>query len=469
MSLDLEHLHRVHCIGVGGIGVSAAAKFLRLDGKEVTGSDLARSEVTDDAERAGVAVKDEDPENIAPDLDLVIHTSAAREDHPERLAAAALGIPQLSYFEFLGLLSRAHDTVAVAGTNGKSTTTAMLGLILEAAGMDPTVIVGSRVPGFSHGNLRMPSGVRGQRSGVNGRPLLVVEACEHESQMRHLSPKTLVVTNIAADHLDFYHDIDHIKETFQGFAEQLPSNGLLVVNADDENSRHLRAPCRRVSFGTGEAAEYRVEGLRVRPGEQAFDIRAGGGKRLEGLTLRVPGRINVMNALAAAAAASELGAPDEAVRASLAAFPGIWRRFERVGEFRGAPVISDYGHHPDAIRGTLEAAREFHPGRRVILAFQPHQHKRAKKLFDGFVETLAGADVLVLEEIYGAAGRTEGEGEVSSRDLAEAVRARGMKEAWYAQDEDEVIRRLKELVRPDDVVIVMGAGSVYKVANALVR
>lgn len=455
MPLDLEHLHRVHCVGVGGIGVSAVAKLFRLMGKEVTGSDRERSEVTADAEKAGVVVLDEGPENVKPDLDLLVHTSAAKEDHPEREAAAALGIPQLSYFECLGLLSKGYRTVAVAGTNGKSTTTAMLGLILEEAGLDPTVIVGSRVSRFPYGNLRVGKG-----------DLFVVEACEHEAQMRHLSPHALVVTNIAEDHLDFYKDLDHIKRTFREFAETLPEDGLLVINADDRDSDGLAADCQVVRFGI-EAGDYRATGLESGPGAQRFDLEiAGAGETWKGLAMPVPGRFNVQNALAASAAAHRLGASEDAVRKALAGYDGIWRRFQRVGVLGGAPVISDYGHHPEAVAGTVEAAREFYPDRRIVLAFQPHHHDRTEKLFGGFVDALAEADAVILQEIYAVAGRSE-HGDVSSRDLVRALKERGKEAVWYAEDVAAVEKAVREVATPDDVIIVMGAGGIYKVAERI--
>lgn len=455
MALDLEHLHRIHCIGVGGIGVSAVAKFFRLDGKEVSGSDIERSEVTDDAEEVGVTIKEEDPENISPDLDLVVYTSAAPEDHPERKAAAALGIPQLSYFECLGLLSKGYETIAVSGTNGKSTTTAMLGLLLEAGGLDPVVIVGSRSKQFPHGNLRKGKG-----------KYFVVEACEHEAQMLHLEPKHVIVTNISKDHLDFYRDLDHIVETFQALTDKVPEDGKLFLNADDANSARIHAKGDVVTYGFAESAAYRAGQAVAKNERQEFTVRHGE-ETWQDMVLKVPGRFNIQNALAAAAMARELGVKEDVIRETLKNFGGIWRRFERVGDFHGAPVISDYGHHPDAIAGTIQATREFFPNRRVVLAFQPHHHHRTKELFGGFVEALQEADLLVLEEIYRVSGRLTSEGEVGSKGLAEAIREKKKAEVWYAKDNDEVLEKLKNLSDSNDVILVMGAGSIYRVVNSL--
>ncbi|WKZ29171.1 MAG: UDP-N-acetylmuramate--L-alanine ligase [Patescibacteria group bacterium] len=461
MALDLTHVHRIHCVGIGGIGVSAAAKFLRLQGKDVSGSDTARSVVTADAERAGVRVLEPAAENVAPDLDLLIYTSAAPETQAERQAAAAFGIPQLSYFEFLGLLSKQYKTVAISGTNGKSTTTAMLALILEKAGLDPTVIVGSRVPSFEYGNLR-----------VGKSDLFVVEACEYREQFMSLSPAMVVVTKIVEDHLDYYRDLAHIQETFKAFAAKRPVDGPLIWNADDAGSREalgaLAEP--NSTFGFSNDADLRVERHETSEGLQRFDAVFKDGVAWRDLELRVPGTFNVLNALAAIGAARALGASEEAVRSALASFAGIWRRFEKVGETHGAPVISDYGHTPDAIEATLKAAKEFYPGKKLVVAFQPHHHERTRKLFDAFVNAFDEADTLVLSEIYGVEGRKEGEHEVSSRDLVDAIKKRGRVAAVsYAADPPEALRQLEAIDSKDAIMLVMGAGDIYSIAYPLCR
>ncbi len=461
MSLDLDHLHRVHCVGIGGIGVSAAAKFLRLQGKEVSGSDETASVVTADAERAGIRVLAPASANVDPDLDLLIYTSAAPESQVERVEAARLGIPQMSYFEFLGLVSKGYRTVAVCGTNGKSTTTAMLSLILERAGLDPLVIVGSRVPSFAYGNFRPGAG------GV-----FVVEACEYRAQFLHLAPSLVVTTKIVEDHLDYYRDLAHIQETFREFVAKLPADGPLIWNADDEGSRAAYAGHAgpNGTFGFAAEADLHVENHGISEGLQRFDAVFKDGTAWRSLELRVPGAFNVSNALAAVAAARALGAKEEAVRSALAEFAGIWRRFEKVGERDGAIVISDYGHTPDAVEATLRAAKEFYPGRKVILAFQPHHHDRTRKLFDAFIPSFDGADALILSEIYGVAGRTEHEGEISSRDLVEAVKARGVvKDVRYAAGPQAALAMLEGADAEGAIMLIMGAGDIYSIAYPLCR
>lgn len=461
MPLDLDHLHRVHCVGIGGIGVSAAAKFLRLQGKEVSGSDEVASVVTADAERAGIRVLAPSSANVDPDLDLLIHTSAAPESQVERVEAARLGIPQMSYFEFLGLVSQGYRTVAVCGTNGKSTTTAMLALILERAGLDPLVVVGSRVPSFEYGNFRPGKG------GV-----FVVEACEYRAQFMHLQPSVVLTTKIVEDHLDYYRDLAHIQETFREFASKLPPDGPLIWNADDEGSRVAYAGIAgpNGTFGFSEDADLHVENHEVSAGLQRFDAVFKDDVAWRGLELRVPGAFNVSNALAAIGAARALGANEDAVRLALAEFAGIWRRFEKVGERDGSPVVSDYGHTPDAIEATLKAAKEFYPGRKVILAFQPHHHDRTRKLFDAFVPSFDGADALILAEIYGVAGRKEHAGEISSRDLVEAVRKRGVvKDVRYAAGPQAALAMLEGQGAESAIILVMGAGDIYSIAYPLCR
>jgi len=461
MSLDLDHLHRVHCVGIGGIGVSAAAKFLRLQGKEVSGSDGTPSVVTADAERAGIRVLAPAAENVTPDVDLLIYTSAAPESHVERVAAAEYGIPQLSYFEFLGLVSKGYRTVAVCGTNGKSTTTAMLALMLERADLDPLVIVGSRVPSFEFGNFR---------PGKSG--IFVVEACEYRAQFMHLDPTVVLTTKIVEDHLDFYRDLAHIQETFRAFAARRPADGPLIWNMDDEGSRVAYAGIEgpNGTFGFSESADLRAENHVVAEGVQRFDAVFKDDAAWRGLELRVPGAFNVSNALAAIGAARALGAKEEAVRSALAEFTGIWRRFEKVGERDGAPVISDYGHTPDAIEATLKATKEFYPGRRIVLAFQPHHHDRTRKLFDAFVPAFDGADALVLSEIYGVAGREEHADDVSSKDLVEAIRKRGVvKDVRYAADPAEALELLEAREAESAIMLVMGAGDIYSIAYPLCR
>lgn len=454
-----DSLKHVHLIGAGGIGTAAVAKLLLEEGKKITGSDTAASAITQDLVRRGAKIAIGHDPSLVRGADLVVYSPAVPDTDPERVEAARLKIRELSYPQFLGELSRGYTTIAVSGTNGKSTTTAMLGLMLEAAGYDPLVIVGSLVPGFKDGNLRHGRG-----------RFFIVEGCEYRAHMLNLHPEMIVLTNVEADHLDYFRDLDHIRDTFQAFLDKLKGQGMAVLNANDPESAKLAAD-RMIRYGTGIAAEYVAGERRVAAGSQAFQVsRAQPEEVLGDLVLKVPGAFNAANALAATTAAMELGVPFETCQRVLKAFGGIWRRFERVGEWRGAEIISDYGHHPTAIKGTIAAAREFFPKRRVVLCFQPHQHSRTKELLPGFVDALKEADVLVLPEIYRVSGRTESEEkEISSVILAELVRqAAPGKVVRYAHDLQNAERELKELIQAGDIVIIQGAGDVDEVARKLV-
>ena len=461
----LENVKKAHLIGIGGIGVSAVAKLLLQRGVKVSGSDVSASGTTEELARLGVDVRiGHDAVNLPEGVELVVRSDAVPDDNPELAEARKRGVRDLTYFGFLGEFAKGKRTVAVSGTNGKSTTTAMLGMMLVEAGLDPTVIVGSKVPSFPDGNLRVGKG-----------DLFVVEACEHHANMLKFHPDVAVITNIEEDHLDFYRDRQHIADTFHEFLEQVEKDGLVVLNADDAAcAAELKTIGRKaVTYGLENDADYRVTAVTCVDGRQEFDIICRE-KRSCRFTLRVPGRFNVYNAAAAISAAAELGATPEAIHAALDSFSGIWRRFEVVGEHDGALIISDYGHHPTAVAGTLQAAREFYPDRPIILVFQPHHHNRTRKLFDRFVKAVDGANAVIFPEIFDVAGRESGEdAAVSSRDLKEAVQRRDEergvnRRVAYATSLDSAYEETVRLMRPGDIVLVMGAGDVYTIANRLI-
>jgi UDP-N-acetylmuramate--alanine ligase len=460
--MKLREATHIHCIGAGGIGLSAIAKYLAAQGKTVTGSDLAETEITAELIAHGVAVSYSQLGGVPVGTDMVIYTEAAPFENPERADARERGIPEMSYAEALGAISRDKRTIAVSGANGKSTTTAMIGLILEAAGFDPTVVVGSKVPGFPLGNLR-----------IGESDWLVVEADDYHAHLLQLRPSIIVLTNIEEEHLDYFSDLEHIVRTFQTFVDSLPEDGTLIVNADDEVSfDDLVHHANTVTYGIEEAADFMAADLATGAGEQSFKLALANGdaKDSGSFTLKVPGKFNVSNALAAIACAKSLGVPDEAIKTTLAGFGGIWRRFERLGEWEGAEIISDYGHHPTAIRVTLEAAREFYPGRRIVLVFQPHQRHRTKALMNDFAAAFDGTDLLILSDIYDVAGREDDTtGDVTSSMLAELIGARPESPRPLLGGD---LRRTEEMLRanakPGDVIIVMGAGTIDKLARNLI-
>jgi len=432
----------VHIIGIGGIGTSAVAKWFLARGATVSGSDVHESTITNELRERGADVRlGHFPENVPRECDLMIYSRAIDAANVERQVASEQGVSELSYPEFLGILSKEYKTIAVSGTNGKSTTTAMIASILIEAGYDPTVIVGTQVPGWADGNLR-----------IGTSDWLVLEACEHMASMLHIQPDTAVITNIEEDHLDFYKDIDDIRETFQKWIDCKETCAQVVLNRDDAQSQKLNA--KYVSW-------FGVDDRRVEQGKQLFDV-AG----VE-VALQIPGAFNAQNAAAALTAAHVVGVADEAAIKALMAFQGTWRRFERVGSWREADIFSDYAHHPTAVKGSIEAFKEFYPNRRLVVVFEPHQHSRTHELFAEFVESFDHADEVIFSEIYEVAGRTEEHFE-SSKDLADHVRNRGtIEKVLYAKDLDEAEDHLKYLAKKGDVIVCMGAGTIDRLARKI--
>ncbi len=483
--MSWQRAKKIHFIGIGGIGVSAIARMMLAHGKTVTGSDLNSSETTEELEKLGAKVYlGHNKKNLESETDLVIYSPAIPGNNPELKRALELQVTGYklrvtSYPEFLGQLSKEKFTIAISGTNGKSTTTAILGLILEKAGLDPLVIVGAKVPEWK-GNLRL--------SAENRSPLFVVEACEWRAHMLNLSPKIIVLTNLEADHLDYYRDLNHIIKTFQVYIEKLPKDGILVLNNDDANLKKLKPrttgavvrgkpKCRVITYGTKNQADVMAKNIVVKPGYQEFECGTPGSTQI-----KVPGLFNIYNVLAAAATALVLGIRPEIIKESIENFSGLWRRFELVdadkrGYLRGftpkITLISDYAHHPTAVEGTIQAAREFYPDRRIVAVFQPHQRSRTKKLFNEFVKSFDRADLTIISEIYDVAGREAREDQdISSKDLVVAIQKRRQEiyphtrtsfgvGVYYAPNLAETKKIILENIQPDDLVLIMGAGDIY--------
>lgn len=453
---------KIHFVGAGGIGISALVKWAILDGAEVSGSDVVSSDTTEELARMGAKIFiGHKKENVPVGAELIIYSDAVPKNNSE----LKNGTQKKSYFEVLGDITKEKKTLAISGTNGKSTTTAMIGKILIDAGYDPTIIVGSKTNDFKYGNLHLGKG-----------EYFIVEACEHNSHMLNLSPEFIVLTNIEADHLDFYKNLENILKNFEEYVSRLPQSGFLIYNADDKNTIGLAMSnsIRKISYGA-DKADFGFNNRSVENGVQKFEFLMEG-RAVGGLELQIPGLFNVYNAMAAASAAHSVGVEFEIIKKSLAGFNGLWRRFEKVGQFKGAPVISDYGHHPTAIAATILAAHEFYPERRMVLAFEPHQHHRTKALFADFVRAFDGAEVVILSEIYNVEGRVEKtDRAISSKQLGEAIvkywesdeDKKIEHELIYCENLDEMERALRETVKKNDIVIIMGAGDVYKVSEKL--
>jgi UDP-N-acetylmuramate--alanine ligase len=452
--------------------MSAVAKLLQHEGVSLSGSDAEDSEFTRELVKRGIRVfSGHAAEHLPEETDLLLYSSAVPESNPERIEARKRGVRELTNFQFLGEWTEERRVALVCGTHGKSTTTALLGLMLAEAGEDPTVLVGSRVPSFPDKNLR-----------VGSSRLAVIEGDEYERHFLEFKPQLVILNNIELDHTDIYPSLEAMQEAFRELLARVRDGGIVIANADDRNVQTLVGEergaletrgVRVTTFGFGSHADVQLLDHVVRDGEQMFALKDGDNVPVR-CRLAVPGRMNVMNAAAAATAASKLGASPEVVREVIGAFTGIWRRFERVAESEDVLVVSDYGHHPTAVAATLEAARQFYPNRRLVLCFQPHHRNRTRHLFLDFVPSFDRADALILVEIYDVTGREAKEdAEVSSRDLADAVMRhdadRNMhRPLEFVPDAEEALSILKRWKKPDDLILVMGAGDIYRIAGKII-
>jgi UDP-N-acetylmuramate--alanine ligase len=421
-------------MGAGGAGVSALARVFLARGDEVSGCDVKASETTEELEDAGVKILiGHDPEHVL-FQDLLVYSGAIKQS-PELDAARAMGVRVLSRAEMLAELINDSDSIAVAGTAGKTTVTHMLGHILVTAGYDPTVLVGD-----------------GASARAGRSKWLVAETDESDGTLTLHHPSRAIVTNIELDHPDQFRDVSQVSELFQWFVLNLPADGLAVICADDELARELKPKARRVTYGFRHDATYRCEN--VRP----FPIHHGGNE-LGRINLKQPGRHNIQNATAAAAMALEIGIPFTDVAAALESFPGAHRRMEMLGIFQGATVYDDYAHHPTKVRATIEAARELRH-RRILVVFQPHRYSRLSALMHDFTRAFTGADKVLVLDVYGA-------GEQNTFGVQAADLAHQMPNATYAGDFKTAREMLEGLVGPGDLLLLMGAGDIDKLGDEL--
>jgi len=452
----------IHFVGIGGAGMSGIAEVLANLGFAVSGSDLADSSTTRRLAELGVrTVVGHAAENVST-ADAVVISSAVRSDNPEVIAARARKVPVVPRAQMLAELMRLKQGIAVAGTHGKTTTTSLVASVLAAGGMDPTFVIGGRL-NAAGANARLGSG-----------DFLVAEADESDASFLLLSPVLSVVTNIDSDHMETYgHDFSRLKQAFVDFIQRLPFYGVAVLCADDANVREVMPLVSKqiVTYGLDPAANVYADNVAAVGGQMHFDcVRVNGSVSRLPIQLNLPGRHNVLNALAAIAVASELGVADAAISRALAEFRGVGRRFQRYGELslpQGGSVtlVDDYGHHPVEMRATLAAARGAFPGRRLLLAFQPHRYTRTRDCFDDFVKVLSGVDALVLGEVYAA-----GEQPIVAADgraLARALRVVGKVEPVFVENVVDLPQAIRDAARDGDVVMTMGAGSIGTVPGKL--
>ena len=453
---------RVHFVGIGGAGMSGIAEVLLNQGFSVSGSDLGESAATRRLTAMGARVmRGHDAAHVA-DSDVVVVSTAVKHDNPEVRAARVRQVPVVPRAQMLAELMRLKQGVAIAGTHGKTTTTSLTASILAEGGLDPTFVIGGRL------------NAAGASARLGKGDFLVAEADESDASFLLLNPVISVVTNIDADHMDTYgHDFARLKQAFIDFLQRLPFYGVAVLCEDDPHVRSIMPLVSKqiVRYGFSPNANIRAENVRAEAGRMLFDVlRINGSVSRLSITLNMPGMHNVLNALAAIAVATEVGVSDEAIIQALADFKGVGRRFQRYGEVAlpaggSFTLVDDYGHHPVEMAATLEAARGAFPGRRLVLAFQPHRYTRTRDCFEDFVKVLSTVDALVLAEVYSA-----GEAPLVAADgraLARALRVAGRIEPVFVEQIDDMSKTVLDVVQDGDVVLTMGAGSIGAVPGQL--
>jgi UDP-N-acetylmuramate--alanine ligase len=446
--MNFDHIRAIHFVGIGGIGMSGVAEILAESGVSVSGCDLKRSPATDLLESRGIPVAIGHDREHLEGVDLVVVTAAVKGVNDEIDQARRRGIRIVRRAEMLGEILRGKRGVGIAGTHGKTTTSAMVATVLAEAGLDPTVLIGGMVGNFG-GNAK-----RGESD------LVVVEADEYDRTFHELHPQIAVVTNIEADHLEYYGSFEAIEEAFRVYTEGVAADGVVIGCVDDPPVASLLefTSRRTVRYGLSESAQIRAINISYEARGSRFEVPGVGWFKLF-----IPGEHNVRNALAAIAVARELGIPANGIALGLAKFLGVDRRFQILGEYAGALIVDDYAHHPTEIRATLDAARRGYPQRRVIALFQPHLYSRTRDFAGDFARALKTADVAIVAPIFAAREKPlEG---VSARLIAEAED--GIE--FLDRSNSEIYNEMRRRLEPNDIFITMGAGDVHEIAEMLVR
>lgn len=450
--INMRRVRKLHFVGIGGAGMSGIAEVVKTLGFEVTGSDRSESPSVQRLRDLGITVHiGHQPENLA-DVDVLVVSTAIQADNPELVTAHARRIPIVRRAEMLAELMRFRIGLAVAGTHGKTTTTSLLAAILAHAGLDPTYVIGGKLLS-SASNARLGTG-----------EYLVAEADESDASFLHLQPHVAIVTNIDADHLETYQgDFNKLVDHFVEFLHNLPFYGLAVICADDANAMSIvpRIGRQVLTYGIDAPADVRASDVVCTGFGTRFRVRLSNGHEMD-CHLAMPGRHNVLNALAAVTVAHDLGVPEADIQAALAEFQGVGRRLERRGELDidGAKVtlVDDYGHHPREVEATLSAVKSAWPGRRLLTVFQPHRYSRTRDLFEDFVRVLSGTDALILMEVY-PAGEQPIPG-ADARSLIRAIRTRGQVVPIYVADAEELMSVIHDVAEDGDLLLTLGAGNV---------
>ena len=448
-------VRRIHFVGIGGIGMSGIAEVLLNLGYAVSGSDVSLTDITQRLASLGAVVFSGHEASHLVSADVVVTSTAVRDDNPEVLEAHRRGIPVIPRAEMLAELLKMKFSVAVSGSHGKTTTTSMVSTVLAHGGLDPTMVIGGKLASI------------GSNAKIGDGEIIVAEADESDGSFLKLNPCLAVITNVDREHLDHYRDIEEIKEAFLKFANIVPFYGCTVLCADDAHVRAIlpRIKRRVTTYGLTAPADYRAEEIVLDGPVSKFSVSCRG-ERLGEAILNVPGRFNVANALATIAVARELDLPFDVIREGLAAFVGVHRRLEIKGKAGGVTVVDDYGHHPTEIRETLAAARQVWKDR-VIVVFQPHRYTRTQKLYEEFLGAFSDADHLIVTDIYAASEKPiEG---VSAAGLCDGIRAHGHRDAVYLSGFDRITDHLLAMAKPSDVIVTQGAGNVWKIGEEFLR
>jgi UDP-N-acetylmuramate--alanine ligase len=440
----------LHFVGIGGIGMSGIAEILMDQGFRITGSDRAASDNTDRLKELGAHVFiGHAAENLEPDVDVVVYSSAVPPENPELVEAYRRKIPVIRRAEMLAEVMRLRYGIGIAGTHGKTTTTSMVSLVLMEGGIDPTVIVGGRLRGLAGSNARLGKG-----------DFIVVEADEFDRSFLSITPTIAVLTTLETDHLDCYRDLEDIKSAFIQFASKVPFYGFVVLCLDEPALQDIMPKLKKkiITYGLNGQADLQAVDIRHKQNTSTFLV-VHNGKDLGEVTLQIPGKHNVQNALAAIAVGLELGVPFEKIAAGIAKFTGVFRRWEVKAEVNGVTIVDDYAHHPTEIKATLAGAKSGWR-RRVVCVFQPHLYSRTRDFYDEFGRSFFNADVLVLTDVYPA--REEPIQGVNGELIANAAKEFGHKQVHYVPDKKAVTAFLLSIVQPGDIVITMGAGDIWR-------
>ena len=447
----------IHLVGIGGIGMSGIAELLLNLDYFISGSDLRKTEVTEHlSDLGGKIFLGHRPQNID-GADVVVFSSAIKGDNPEIVEAREKSIPVIPRAEMLAELMRLKYGIAVAGSHGKTTTTSMIGSILTMGGFDPTVVIGGRLNIWGGSNARL------------GRSdFLVAEADESDGSFLALSPSIAVISNIDHEHIDFYHSMNNLRKTFIDFINKIPFYGRAILCVDDKEVHRLIPELTKsyLTYGLNSQADIRASGISKEGLNTTFDVIFKG--RLAGnVTISIPGKHNILNALAAVGVGLELDIDFKYIREGLKDLGGLKRRFEIKDERNGILFLDDYGHHPTEIMATLSAAKECWPDRRLVVVFQPHRFTRTKDLYDKFVISFNQADFLIITPIYGA-GEEPIEG-VDSKTLYQGIRNHGHRAVTYCDSAEDAISELLDTIRPGDIVLTLGAGDIHLVGTEVLR